>query len=212
MKKTNYCWLTGSTIFGLLLLSGCLGGQPSPDYFYRLHVPDPSTRLDPSPLNGTLQVTRPWANALTSERHLVYRKDGNTSQLNHHAYHRWVDSPTLLFQQEMTQYLRKAGLAQQVVTPEMRTKADYALSCRIARLERVLDQSPRVILELELGITSMKDRRTLLLRTYREEQQTKDLEVAASIKAYNQALANILHRFITDTSKLSFVQLTDANL
>ncbi len=212
MKRTNFCWLTGSTIFGLLLLSGCLGGQPSPDYFYRLHVPDPSTRLDPSPLNGTLQVTRPWANALTSERHLVYRKDGNTSQLNHHAYHRWVDSPTLLFQQEMTQYLRKAGLAQQVVTPEMRTKADYALSCRIARLERVLDQSPRVILELELGITSMKDRRTLLLRTYREEQQTKDLEVAASIKAYNQALANILHRFITDTSKLSFVQLTDANL
>ncbi len=212
MKRTNFCWLTGSTIFGLLLLSGCLGGQPSPDYFYRLHVPDPSTRLDPSPLNGTLQVTRPWANALTSERHLVYRKDGNTSQLNHHAYHRWVDSPTLLFQQEMTQYLRKAGLAQQVVTPEMRTKADYALSCRIARLERVLDQSPRVILELELGITSMKDRRTLLLRTYREEQQTKDLEVAASIKAYNQALANILNRFITDTSKLSFVQLTDANL
>ena len=157
-------------------------------------------------------MTRPRANALTSERHLVYRKDGNTSQLNHHAYHRWVDSPTLLLQQEMTQYLRKAGLASQVVTPEMRTKADYALSCRIAKLERVLDQSPRVILELELGITSMKDRQTLLLRTYREENQTMDLEVATSVKAYNQALSNILDRFITDTSKLSLLQLTDASL
>ncbi|UCH90928.1 MAG: membrane integrity-associated transporter subunit PqiC [Nitrospirota bacterium] len=212
MKRTIYCWLTGSPIFGLLLLSGCLGGQPSPDYFYRLNQPDPATRLDPSPLKGTLQVTRPWADALTSERHLVYRKDGNTSQLNHHAYHRWVDSPTLLLQQEMTQYLRKAGLAPQVVTPKMRTKADYALSCRIAKLERVLDQSPRIILELELGITSLKNRRMLLLRTYREEIQTRNLEVAASIKAYNQALSNILHRFITDTSNLSLLQLTDANL
>ena len=212
MKRTIYYWLTGSTLFGLLLFSGCLGGQPSPDYFYRLSVPDPMARLDSSPLKGTLQVIRPRTNALTNERHLVYRKDGNTPQLNHHAYHRWVDSPTLLLQQEMTQYLRKAGLASQVVTPEMRTKADYTLSCRIAKLERVLDQSPRVILELELGITSMKDRQTLLLRTYREEHQTMDLEVATSVKAYNQALSNILHRFITDTSKLSLLQLTDANL
>lgn len=212
MKRTIYCLLRGSTIFGFLLLSGCLSGQPSPDYFYRLNLPDPATRLDPSPLNGTLQVTRPWADALTAERHLVYRKDGNASQLNHHAYHRWVDSPTLLLQQEMTQYLRKAGLAPQVVTPKMRTKADYVLSCRIAKLERVLDQSPRVILELELGITSIKDRRTILLRTYREELQTRNAEVAASIKGYNQALSNILHRFMTDASKLSLLQLTDANL
>lgn len=212
MKRTIYCLLRGSTIFGLLLLSGCLSGQPSPDYFYRLNLPDPATHLDPSPLNGTLQVTRPWADALTAERHLVYRKDGNASQLNHHAYHRWVDSPTLLLQQEMTQYLRKAGLAPQVVTPKMRTKADYVLSCRIAKLERVLDQSPRVILELELGITSIKDRRTILLRTYREELQTRNAEVAASIKGYNQALSNILHRFMTDASKLSLLQLTDANL
>jgi len=196
----------------LLAANGCLGGQPSPDYFYRLHVPDPTTHFDPSPLQGTLQVTRPLADALTSERHLVYRKEGSTSQLNHHAYHRWVDSPTRLLQQEMTQYLRKAGLAQQVVTPEMRTTVDYALSCRIARLERVIDQSPRVILELELGITSMKDRRTVLLGTYREEEPTTDLEVGTSIEAYNQALSTILHRFLTDASKLSLLKLTDTKL
>jgi ABC-type uncharacterized transport system auxiliary subunit len=94
----------------------------------------------------------------------------------------------------------------------MRTKADYALSCRIARLERVLDHSPRVILELELGITSIKERRTLLLRTYREELPTRNLEMAATINAYNQALSTILNRFLTDTSKLSFLQLTETKL
>lgn len=212
MRTIHWSWLVGSIVFSTLLVSGCLGGQPSPDYYYRLNVPDPETKLDPAPLAGTLQVTRPWADALTSERHLVYRKDNNISQLNHHAYHRWIDSPTLLLQQEMAQYFRKAGLAQQIVTPEMRTKADYALSCRIARLERVLDQSPRVILELELGITSMKDRRTLLLRNYREEYPTTNLEVASSINAYNQALSKILHRFIRDTSQLSLLKLTDTKL
>jgi cholesterol transport system auxiliary component len=212
MKKPYRMWLICQCVVGALVLTGCLGGQPSPDYFYRLNVADPETRLDPVPLRGTLQVTRPWADALTSERHLVYRKDDNISQLNHHAYHRWVDSPTLLLQQEMTHYLRKAGLAQQVVTPEMRTKADYALSCRISKLERVLDQNPRVILELELGITSMNDRRTVLLRTYREEKPTTDLEVGTSIEAYNQALATILHRFITDASKLPLLKLTNTNM
>ncbi len=208
MKTPYRMWLICQCVVGVSVLTGCLGGQPSPDYFYRLNVADPETRLDPAPLRGTLQVTRPRANALTSERHLVYRKDDNISQLNHHAYHRWVDSPTLLLQQEMTHYLRKAGLAQQVVTPEMRTKADYALSCRIAKLERVLDHSPRIILELELGITSIKDRRTVLLRTYHEEKPTTDLEVGTSIEAYNQALSNILHRFITDASKLPLLKLT----
>jgi hypothetical protein len=76
----------------------------------------------------------------------------------------------------------------------------------------VLDQSPRVILELELGITSIKERRTFLLRTYREDQPTEDLQVDSSIKAYNQALSNILHRFLTDTATLSLLQLTDTKL
>ena len=209
MRRPMRMLLLAHCILGVLLLSGCLGGQSSPDYFYRLHVPEPETHLDPSPLEGTLQVTRPWADALTSERHLVYRKSENPSQLNHHAYHRWADSPTLLLQQEITQYLRKAKLAKQVVTPEIRTKSDFTLSCRIARLERVLDQSPRVILELELGITSMNNRQTLSLRTYREEHPTTDHKVDSSIEAYNQALAKILHRFMSDTAKLSLLKLTN---
>lgn len=212
MKNIQRYVSSSALIFSMLIFSGCVGGQSSPDYYYRLNVPTPETQLDPSPLQGTLQITRPWADALTSERHLVYRKDSNISRLNHHAYHRWIDSPTLLLQQEMTRYLRKAGLAQQVVTPEMRTKANYSLSCRIGRLERVLDQSPRVILELELGITSMKDRRTLLLQNYREEYPTENLEVASSINAYNQALANILHRFMSDSLQLSLLKLTDSKL
>ncbi len=212
MRTIKRTWIVNVLASGILFLNGCLGGQPAPDHYYRLTVPEPEIHLDPSPLQGTLQVTRPRADALTGARHLVYRRAGNISQLNHHAYHRWIDSPTLLLQQELTHYLRKAGLAHQVFTPAMRARADYALSCRIAKLERVLDKTPRVVMELELGITSIQDRKTLLIRTYREEIQTTETEqeVTTSIHAYNQALSNILHRFLSDIAKLSFVKLTNS--
>ena len=111
-------WVTCSALAGILRLNGWLGGQPTPDSYYRLNAPDPDIHLNPTPLHGILQVARPRADALTSERHLVYRKDNSSSQLNQHAYHRWVDTPTLLLQQEITHYLRKAGLAREVVTPD----------------------------------------------------------------------------------------------
>jgi ABC-type uncharacterized transport system auxiliary subunit len=91
-------------------------------------------------------------------------------------------------------------MADQVTTPELRARADYLLSCRIAKLERVLDGSPRVVMELELGITHLKDRHTLLLHTYREEQKTNGNGVVASIVAYNIALTNILNQFLADVS------------
>ena len=186
----------------LLWLGGCLGGPAPQDHFYRLELPGPTTRLDPPPLNGILQVTRPWADALTSERQLLFRQHNGSSKLHRHAYHRWVDSPTLILQQEMARYLRRANMATQVVTPELRVKIDYVLTCRIAKLEQVLDDSPRVVMELELGLTHVNDREALLLETYREEQVADSPGITAAVSAYNQALTNILTRFLDDSSRL----------
>ncbi len=199
-------WKVHLLLISSLILPGCFGGQAHPDYFYRLDVPNPKTQLAPSPLQGTLQVTRPWTDALTSERNLVYRENNQTSQLHHHAYHRWVDSPTTLVQQEMARYLRKSHLATLVVTPEVRSKANYVLASRIVKLERVLDQTPNVVLELEMTVTHARDRKTLLQHTYRQEQSAKDNSVPASIQAYNLALSHILNRFITDAAHISDIQ------
>ena len=185
-----------------LSLGGCLGGPAPQDHFYRLELPGPTTRLDPPPLNGTLQVTRPWADALTSERQLLFRQNHGSSRLHRHAYHRWVDSPTLILQQEIARYLRRAHIAKQVVTPELRVKVDYVLNCRIAKLEQVLDDSPRVVMELELSITHVNDRQALMLETYHEEQATESPGISASVIAYTHALTNILNRFLDDSSRL----------
>jgi ABC-type uncharacterized transport system auxiliary subunit len=187
---------------GVLSLAGCLSGPAPTDQFYQLELPEPQDKFDTPPLKGTLQVTRPEANALTRERPLLYRQNSGSNQVHRHTYHRWADSPTIMLQQEITRYLRASHLANQVVTPTFRVKVHYILSCQILKLERILDGSPRVVMELELGITSIQDNQALLLQTYREEQSANGDGINASVVAYNQALSKILSRFLADSSML----------
>ena len=205
MRKVPGRWIIGLktlVLAGLLGLGGCLGGPAPTDQFYQLELSEPEHKFTTPPLNGTLQVRRPEANALTGERPLLFRQNNHSTQVHRHAYHRWVDSPTIMLQQEMTRYLRSSHVANQVVTPQIRVKVDYILSCQILKLERLLDGSPRVIMELELGITSIQNNQALLLQTYREEQSANGDGINASVVAYNQALSKILSRFLTDSSKI----------
>ena len=196
----NWRWLLSCSL--AMVLGGCLGSPAPQDRYYRLELPEARAQFHYPPLQGTLQITRPRADALTSERHLLYRQHTKTSQVHRHAYHRWIDSPTLILQQQIAQYLREAGIAEQVVTPELRVKTDYQFTCRVTKMERVLADSPRVVVELELGLTHKRDREAVLLRTYYEEQQAHSHDISAAITAYNQALTNILNQFLKDASTL----------
>ena len=195
-------WVRMLVCAGVVTLGGCLSGPAPTDQYYQLELPEPERQFNSPPLRGTLQVSRPEANALTGERPLLYRQDSGSPQVYRHAYHRWVDSPTIMIQQEMTRYLRTSQLAEQVVTSRFRVKVDYILSCQILKLERIMAASPRVVMELELGITSMRDNQPLLLQTYREEQSAGSDGIEASVVAYNQALSSILNRFLMDISRV----------
>ena len=200
--RSHHPWMGTLSLVGLMALAGCLSGPAPTDQFYQLELAAPERQFETPPLKGTLQVTRPEANALTRERPLLYRQESGSSQVHRHAYHRWVDSPTIMLQQEITRYLRATHLANQVVTPKFRVKVDYLLSCQILKLERILDGSPSVVMELELGITSIQDNQTLILRTYREEQTANGDGIDASVNAYNLTLTKILDRFLADSSML----------
>ena len=195
-------WLRTLLLVNIISVAGCLGGPAPTDQFYQLELSEPESTFETPPLRGTLQVRRPEANALTGERPLLYRQSQQSTQIHRHAYHRWVDSPTIMIQQEMTRHLRKAHLADQVVTPQLRVKVDYILSCQILKLERIVDGSPSVVMELELGITSIQDNRALLLQTYREEQPANGDGIDSSVVAYNQALSKILSRLLVDASMI----------
>jgi len=202
LGRSQNKWMGTLFMAGVMALAGCLSGPAPTDQFYQLELAAPERQFDTPPLKGTLQVTRPEANALTGERPLLYRQESGSTQVHRHAYHRWVDSPTIMLQQEMTRYLRAAHLSDQVVTPKFRVKVDYILACQILKLERILDGSPRVVMELELGITSIQDNQALLLQIYREEQSANGEGIDASVVAYNQALSKILSRFLEDSSML----------
>ncbi|GJL62238.1 MAG: ABC transporter [Nitrospirales bacterium] len=195
-------FISALIVLATFSFGGCLGSPAPQDHFYRLELPPPESSFSSPRLYGTIQITRPLADALTSERHLLYRTMTGTAQVHRHAYHRWIDSPTLILQQQITQYLRHSGIATHVVTPELRIKADYRFSCRITRLERILDESPRVIMELELGLTRLREREAVLLQTYRVEQPANGPNISAAIEAYNHALSKILDQFLEDTSTL----------
>ena len=202
LRSRNTTWFRSLLLASVLTLGGCLSGPAPTDQFYQLTLSEPAQSFSTPPLNGTLQVRRPEANALTGERPLLYRHNSQSTQVYRYAYHRWVDSPTILIQQEMTRYLRMSHLADQVITPQFRVKVDYILTCQILKLERLIDGSPRVVMELELGITSIQDNKALHLKTYREEQSANGEEINDSVVAYNQALSKILSRFLADSSKL----------
>ena len=134
---------------------------------------------------------------MTTGRAVLYRDDGS-KEIQQHAYDHWVDSPTLMLQQAFATYLRGAGVAETVVTPETRVDVDWRLGGRLLRFERVLGSTPRIVLQVELVLTKSGSRELLLLQTYTEERPTSGSGVEASVEAFDQALAAVLQRFVAD--------------
>ena len=177
----------------------CASGPAPKDHFYRLELPEPCRRFTAPAFPGTLMVRRPRADALTSERNLLYRS-GDSPEVGRHAYHFWSDHPTALLREEVAGYLRASGAADRVVTPELRVDPDYELSSRIVRLERVLGSPPRVVAELQLGVTRTGDREVVLFERYRETRAADGAGVAASVEAAGEAVAALLDRFLGDSA------------
>ena len=180
-----------------LVALGCVAPPAPSDHFYRLEAQVPARPRAAPVFPGTLVVDLLQADALAGERPLVYRNGEDSPELLRHSYHYWVETPTRMAQLELARYLRAAGAASQVVTPEMRIDADYLLGGRILRLERILGEDPpRVRVELELVVVRMPQRDLVLLGTFDEEERADDGSVEASVRAMNRALTRIYAAFL----------------
>jgi cholesterol transport system auxiliary component len=188
-----------ATLMGIALwLVACAGPVASPDRHYRLEAPAPTRRLDTPPIPGTLTVERLRGGGLLDQLPLVYRMERDSSELHQHRYSRWIDTPTMLLQQEMTDYLRAAGVAERVVTSDLGVDGDFALQGRLLRLERVLDDEASVEISLELAVLRTQSSQLVQQKTYRAERSVESREVAASVAALEDALGEILNRFTAD--------------
>ncbi|WP_193366942.1 ABC-type transport auxiliary lipoprotein family protein [Pelagibius marinus] len=182
------------------LLAGCLGSAPPVprDHYYRLLVPTPEQSAGEAPLPGIMTVELLQADGLLRERPLLYSESGESYELQQHNYHYWNDAPPRMLQDQMVTYLRRSGVSRQVVTPDMRIRADYQVSGKVRRLERLLGGGPpRVFVEIELALLRLSDDRVLVVETFGAEEAAADESVDAAIVALNRATAQIFDRFLS---------------
>jgi len=185
-----------------LPLGGCLGSAPPVprDHFYRILVPAPAHSEIPT-LQGVLTVAPLEADGLLRERALLYSATGVSHEMQQHDYHYWIDPPPRMLQNQLIDFMRSSGMAAAVVAPDLHVEADYTLSGRVKRLERLLGGGPpRVVAELELDLVENATKRLILVRSYTAEVPSTDESVVASIAALNTALSQIFESFLGDAS------------
>ncbi len=182
----------------LAILGGCLGAAPPlpRDRFYRVEVEasvDATARFP-----GTISVAPIEAEGLLRERPLLF-SEGGTHEIQQHDYHYWIEAPPRMLQTQLVDFLRSSGTAESIITPDLRLPADFEVTGRIRRFERLLrTDATRVVAELELAMTDSGDRRLVVVQSYGAEIAAEDDSVEASVRALNLALTDIFARFVAD--------------
>lgn len=182
-----------------LLLAGCQSAAgPAPvDRFYRVALAEPAAVGISLP--GTLLIGRLDADGLMRERPVVYSADDAALSLAQHEYDFWIEPPARLLQVALMRYLRSAGIARSVVTPELRVRPDFEVVGTVQRFERLIGPSgPRVAVSLDLALVDRNDDRLRVVETYSAEVDCPDSTVDASVLAFNRALTAIFAEFLAD--------------
>jgi ABC-type uncharacterized transport system auxiliary subunit len=186
----------------LALLSGACALGPAPrDHYYRLEVSAPQAPRTRPALPGTLEVDRVYGDPLTYGRPILRRQSEGDAEVTPYTYHLWADSPTLMLQRELAEYLRGVGLAEQVVTPDMNVDEQWILTGHLARFDQVVEGSPpHVQVVLELRLSEARTGRLVLRETYRARSVAGGDDVPGAVAAFGAALGEIFERFVADAA------------
>jgi len=131
---------------------------------------------------------------------IVMRTAAEPLAMYQYNYHAWTEPPGVLLRDVSVDYLRSSGVAERVVTPDVRVRSSHVLVGRIRRLEHQRGASPAVALSLELGLVRERDQSLVLLETYSVTAPSSGPGVPEAVDALNDALAEIFRRFIADLS------------
>lgn len=182
----------------LSALAGCLGAAPPipRDHYYRVTVqPEPNSGVR---FPGIISVAPIEADGLLRERPLLFSRSG-AREIQQHDYHYWTEAPPHMLQAQLVDYLRNSGAADAVITPDLRLPADYEVTGRIRRFERLLSrETTHVVAQLELAMTEVGSNRLIIVQSYGADIAAEDDSVEASVRALDSALAGIFTRFLAD--------------
>ncbi len=195
--------MRGVVFFSLLVLLSACGapGVVPQDSYHRMSEPG-SVSPASGKLDGIVVVPRLLADGVASERHVIYVQANSPQVLKQYNYHYWSESPTRMIQERTVDYLRRARVADTIVTPEFRAAADYQLTGKIKQLEHVRGSAPSVVVALEFGLYRVRDNRLLHLKTYVQQEKIDGNDVGRATSAMSSAVLTILSQLSEDLSRL----------
>jgi len=177
-------------------VSACSQPPVPQDRYYRIDAP--AVEAQAPVLRGVLELDRLAAEGLTSGRAIIYSDESSPGLLQEYFYDFWVEPPDVMVRDALINYLRKAGVAEAVVSPEVRADADYTLAGRIDRMELVRGAEPKAVIDLELAITNARTGKLVMIHSYALGVAATDNSVPAGVVAMEQGVAAIFERFLND--------------
>ena len=181
-----------------LTLVACVAGPAPRDHFYRLVVPAPAASRSEPLLPGTLVVQRLASDDLLRERQIVRRESPGSAEVTPYVYHLWADSPERMLQHQLAAFLRAAGVAEPVATPDVGADPDWIAGGNLRRLDVVAGEAPAVEVELELWLRDARGRQPPLRQTYRVERPVGAEGVEAAVAALSGAVGAAFEAFVAD--------------
>lgn len=182
----------------LLALAACAGQAPPPDAFHRIQPAAP-TRLAAPLLPGVVEVERLATDAVLAERAITFQPKDDGALL-HYNYDYWSEPPGVLVQDRLAAHLAAAGIADRVVTPDLRVLADWTVRGKLRRFEH-LTASSSVAVEVQLAVVSARDGTLVLLETYEARIPTLGGGVEAAVAAAEKGVSDIFVRLVADLGR-----------
>lgn len=181
-----------------VLLGGCIPQVPEvpEDRFYRLGEPTVPADLTAPRFERTVIVARPVTDGLHTERAILYAEADEPLRILRHNYDLWADSPPVLIQAHLVDFLRRAGVAERVVRSESAVQRGLLIEPRLERFERILgSDGGAVVVALEFMV---RDDREPLIAGYQVRRPVRDDGVYAAVEAFEAALVEIYSRLLRD--------------
>ena len=183
-----------------VVLGACAAPPPQPeDVYYRLS-PRADGKMNTPILDGVVEVDRFAAAGSPSSRPILYAEDG-TPMVTEYHYHFWIEAPPTMLQSALVSYLRSAGVAKQVVTPDMRVRPDYTVQGRLIRLDTVHGDSASGIAEIELALRDENSGKLVVLGEYSTEIPAETNAVKHAVAAIDAAVKKVFDDFVLDMHK-----------
>lgn len=194
---------TGSRLLAALLVLGLAACAQPPvpqDRFFRLQVEAPQSAA--AALDGVVEVDRLGAEGLTAGRAIVYTDASSPNLAQEFFYDFWVEPPGDMLRDILVKYLRNAGVADALITPDSRANSDFNLVGRINRLEIVRGDAPLGVAEIEFSLTSSATGKLLMVKNYVSTVAVSDGSVPAGVGAINEGISQIFNQLTTDLRNL----------